>query len=398
MKSRMRMGVMACVVLGLGLASAGARSDASEPGLPLRVRVSQAIDRGCNWLIDHQNPDGSYGGMPDVGVTALVVDALARSPRSYREEHGPAISKAVEYLLANRHPDGSFFNAGQGLENYKTSLSMLALNGLDVGRKAPRYAAEVEAAKRFVMGLQCAEDSKPLPFDEDENPAAWGGIGYGSARKPDLSNTQISLDALHAVGLAEDSPVLQRALKFLTRCQNVPQNDFLSGPDRRSTGDGGFIYSPDESKAGQERNPDGTISYRSYGSMTYAGLKSYIYAGLTAEDPRVKAALAWISANFTIDENPGMASADFPSRGQMGLFYYYLVMARTFDVLGLNSIRDKDGTERFWANELANKLLTLQDEQGFWQNPVDRWWEADRAVVTSYVVRALTLASKYLKD
>ena len=48
---------------------------------------------------------------------------------------------------------------------------------------------------------------------------------------------------------------------------------------------------------------------RSYGSMTYAGLKSMIYAGLSHDDPRVKAAWEWIGRNFTVDENPGMAAS-----------------------------------------------------------------------------------------
>ena len=34
---------------------------------------------------------------------------------------------------------------------------------------------------------------------------------------------------------------------------------------------------------------------RSYASMTYAGLKSMIYAGLDRDDPRVKAALDYIT-------------------------------------------------------------------------------------------------------
>ncbi|MGE3166357.1 MAG: prenyltransferase/squalene oxidase repeat-containing protein [Planctomycetota bacterium] len=399
MTSRLLVVVQIAAVSGVLLSDSWSRSEAADvPGGRLRERVATSIDRGCNWLIDHQNPDGSYGRFPDVGITAFAIEALARSPRAYREQHGPAISKAVEYLLANRHPDGSIFNEGQALQNYKTSMAILALVALDSGRAEPRYAKEIEAAKRYVMGLQCSEESTPAPFDAQQNPAAYGGIGYGSSRKPDLSNTQIALDALHAVGLAEDAAVLQRARLFLTRCQNAAQNDFLDGKERVSTGDGGFIYSPDESKAGVVQNADGTTSFRSYGSMTYAGLKSYIYAGLTAEDPRVQAALGWISNHFTVDENPGMAIPEHPERGQMGLYYYYVVMARTFEALGQSSLKDKDGKEIFWANQLATKLLALQAEDGSWQNPVDRWWESDQTLVTAYAIRALTIASKYLKD
>ena len=43
--------------------------------------------------------------------------------------------------------------------------------------------------------------------------------------------------------------------------------------------------------------------------MTYAGLKSMMYAGLGKDDPRVKAAWGWIQKNYTVDENPGLAYA-----------------------------------------------------------------------------------------
>ena len=64
--------------------------------------------------------------------------------------------------------------------------------------------------------------------------------------------------------------------------------------------------------------PDGGL--RSYGSMTYAGLKSMIYCGAGPEDPRVKAATKWIKDHYTLAENPGM--------GQQGLYYYYQTMSK----------------------------------------------------------------------
>ena len=59
---------------------------------------------------------------------------------------------------------------------------------------------------------------------------------------------------------------------------------------------------------------------RSYGSMTYAGLKSMVFAGLKPDDIRVQAATKWLRANYSLDENPGL--------GQAGLYYYYHLMAK----------------------------------------------------------------------
>ena len=54
---------------------------------------------------------------------------------------------------------------------------------------------------------------------------------------------------------------------------------------------------------------------RAYGSMTYAGMQSLIYANVDKNDPRVKLALKWLENSYNLDENPGM--------GVQGLYYYY---------------------------------------------------------------------------
>ena len=65
-----------------------------------RATIKSAIDRGANWLIDHQRPDGSWGSqMGDPGITGMVLKSLADTPRAYREEDGPFISSAVKSNL-----------------------------------------------------------------------------------------------------------------------------------------------------------------------------------------------------------------------------------------------------------------------------------------------------------
>lgn len=61
-----------------------------------------------------------------------------------------------------------------------------------------------------------------------------------------------------------------------------------------------------ESKAGSVTNEvTGRISLRSYGSISYVGLMSYLYARLERQDARVQAVLQWLSENYTLEENPG---------------------------------------------------------------------------------------------
>ena len=45
-----------------------------------------------------------------------------------------------------------------------------------------------------------------------------------------------------------------------------------------------------------------------YGSMTYAGIKSLIYCGVSKDDPRVKKAYEWIQKNYTRRRQPRHAA------------------------------------------------------------------------------------------
>lgn len=365
-----------------------------------RDTVKSMIDRGANWVIDHQRPDGSWGSYSgDPGITAMALKSIIDGPRAYREEDGPFISSAVKYLLSFQQPDGGVYIPDLGLMNYKTSVTVLALAALDSGRAEPRYTAEIARMRDYITGIQCSEQSKPIAYDATTHIRSFGGIGYGSDRRPDLSNTQLALEALRAAGLSEDSDVWRRASRFISRCQNrKSSNDALDGKKHSSTSDGGFYYHPAESKAGTVVNEDGSQSFSSYGSMTYAAVKSLIYAGLKRDDPRIEVALDWIRDHWTVDENPGMATPLNEDRGQMGYYYYLAVMTRTLEVLGESTVTDSSGQQHRWAQEVAKTLLKRQRTDGSWSNEVDRWWEGDPVLATSYALQALNICYKKLED
>jgi squalene-hopene/tetraprenyl-beta-curcumene cyclase len=116
--------------------------------------------------------------------------------------------------------------------------------------------------------------------------------------------------------------------------------------------------------------------------MTYAGLKSMIYAGLSTDDPRVAAATEWARQHYTLEENPGL--------DQQGLFYYFHTFAKSLSVAGFDTFADSDGVEHDWRQELADRLFVLQQEDGSWLNPTDRWYEGDPNLVTAYALLALS--------
>jgi squalene-hopene/tetraprenyl-beta-curcumene cyclase len=256
----------------------------------------------------------------------------------------------------------------------------------------PQYDEAIRNARQFVVGQQNDFAKKGEP----NNPFN-GGVGYGTPKPDspahaDLSNTHFAIEALYySKKLLEDQgkPVDKdhdldwgAAVKFIERCQNRAESNDQPWAAKDGKNYGGFIYEPGSSKIAPEKTPDGRTALRSYGSMTYAGMMSFIYAGLTPDDPRVKAALKWLGENYTLDENPGM--------GPEGMFYYFHTMSRALSVAKLDTLATKDGKTVDWRADLAHKLLNIQQGDGSWKNTsASRWMEADPNLVTAYTCLAL---------
>lgn len=354
--------------------------------------IKSAMDQGARWLANHQNPDGGYGpfgdrarikNASDVGITAYALYAFSRHPRAYSEFDGTFISEAVDFLLARQKPDGAFYDdRDPTLPNYRTSVAILALSHLD----ATRYSRAILRAREFVKSQQFSESDRY----ERSRHLSYGGIGYGGGLRPDLSNSQFALEALSRSGLSASDELWARAQVYLRRCLNSKEVDGLLKEARiGTTGDGGARYAPNDTRGPSETLDDGTRVFSSYGSMTYAALKSFLYARADRDDPDVKGLFGWISRNFTVRENPGMATEANPGAGLHGLFYYYQTMAKALRLYGEPVVKDARGVERHWASELATRLLAIQKDDGRWQNESDRWWENLPSLDTAYALVAL---------
>ncbi len=334
---------------------------------PAAIRA--AIEKGATFLVEkEQAADGSFSADVGPAVTALAVTALARSGASPDD---PALKRGLAYLLSFKQPDGGIYAPGSPVANYETSIGLLALAACN---RHGTLDAEIKAAADYLKHLQWDDGEGTGKHDP-----AYGGAGYGKNSRPDLSNTQFMIEALRSVGTSENDPAIQRALAFVSRTQNLPgPHNPLPFPEKNP--DGGFYYTPaagGESQAGT--TPEGGL--RSYGSMTYAGLKSMIFAGLTKDDPRVKAAVAWLEKHYTFEENPGM--------GDAGLFYYFHTAGKALDTLGEESFTDADGGEHRWRDELSTAIIARQREDGSWKNANERWMEGEEDLVTSYALLAL---------
>jgi squalene-hopene/tetraprenyl-beta-curcumene cyclase len=334
-----------------------------------QARVAAARARAIEFLRTTQREDGSWTVDNAPGISGLVTWGLLRGGVKPGD---PMVEKALKYLATFVQEDGGIYYIKSDHRNYETSICLLALQAANADN---RYDKLIANARDFLKKLQW-DDSEDVKPDD----VRFGGAGYGKSQRPDLSNTAFLLDALKAAGVSQNDPAMQNAIIFVSRCQNL-ESEFNTTPFASKVNDGGFYYTPaggGNSQAGPTENG----GLRSYASMTYAGLKSMIYAGVDAKDPRVQAAFKWVQKHYSLDENPGM--------GQSGLFYYYHTFAKALDAMNVKIMEDSTGKKHDWRVELTNHLLSLQKDNGSWVYPEKRWMEGDPNMATAYTL--LTLA------
>jgi squalene-hopene/tetraprenyl-beta-curcumene cyclase len=386
-------------VLSFGMSAFGAADEAHKK------KGKEAIAKAVEYLKSKQEADGSWSAKPGPAITALVVRGIAgQTPAGTKD---PAVEKGLAYILSKAEPekDGPAKNGGiHGgmLENYNTAI---CLSALALFEDRPEVKAKIKPAQDFLRGLQWSNQKDPNGKEITEAHPYYGGAGYGRSGRPDMSNVQFMLEGLKDSGLSQEDPAYKRAVVFITRCQATDSN---TAPWKsQMSNDGGFVYTTSESKekigfaqsmAGDESVDvpgKGTVSQlRSYGSVTYAGWKSYAYAKLDKKDPRVVAAKEWIGKHYTLEQNPGFVDNPKTESDERmsGYFYYIMTFARAFDAWQEPTVAVADKGERNWANDLVDKLTAIQGKDGSWANTQDRFMEGDPVLTTAYAVIALECA------
>jgi squalene-hopene/tetraprenyl-beta-curcumene cyclase len=328
--------------------------------------------KGIAYLRTAQADDGSFSAEAGPGVTAIAAAGLLASGVDASD---PVVAKALAYLEKFVHEDGGVYPDGSTHKNYETCVAIMAFHAANKGDK---YDDLLKKSEAFIRQEQWDEGEGLTPKD-----LAYGGAGYGGSSRPDLSNTSFLIETLHLLGESPEDPAIQRALTFVSRCQNL-DTKYNDSEFAKKNPDGGFYYTIAAGGSSMAGTTD-SGALRSYGSMTYAGLKSMIYAGVGEDDPRVEAASAWIAKNYTLDENPGM--------GPSGLYYYYHTFAKALAALGEAELTDADGAARNWKQDLVDALAKRQRPDGSWINQDQaRWLENDPNLVTGYVLMALPYA------
>ena len=336
---------------------------------PDQEALNKSVSQGIEFLRASQADDGSWTTPMAPGISGLITTSLLRSGLPADD---PTVAKALKNLESFVQPDGGIYFAQSNHRNYETSICVLAFHEAN---RDGRYDKVLAGADKFLRGLQWDEDEGLTKSDD-----SYGGAGYGSHERPDLSNTQFFIEALKANGAEADDEALQKALLFVSRCQNL-ESEYNTTEFAAKINDGGFYYTVaagGTSQAGVE--PNGGLRW--YGSMSYSGLKSMIYADVLNEDKRVKAAFEWIQKHYTVTENPGMK--------QQGMYYYVHTFAKTLHTLGQPYVEDDHGVKHDWRKDLAEHLMSVQKENGSWLNSAPRWMEGNPDLATAYALLALS--------
>lgn len=337
-----------------------------------------SVEKAIGYLRKTQATDGSWGAKQSPGITGIVVTGLLRTGKLSSKD--PMIDRSLGYIESLVNPKAGHI-AGKDpaakLQNYVTCVNVLAL----VAAERPAYKAVIRDATTFLKKLQWDEGEGKNPKDD-----FYGGAGYDSKSRPDLSNTQIYLDALVAAGVPKNDPAFKKALVFVSRCQNS-KSEHNDRPWAGKIDDGSFIYTAAEggdTKVVDGANPEKGLP--GYGSMTYAGVKSLIYCGVSQKDERVRKAVEWLRKNYTVEANPGMPK----QRATWGLYYYYHTMAKCLDALGEDTFTDSKGVAHDWRAEITQALAKRQQTNGSWLNTTDRWMEGNPVLVTGYALMTLS--------
>jgi squalene-hopene/tetraprenyl-beta-curcumene cyclase len=322
-----------------------------------------------------------------VGITSLATRAVLEGGNAKVKA---AIRPTLDWIATFQKDDGSIYD--KELAVYVTSAAIGAFHALG----DPAFRSVLKKAADYLAVVQEDEGEGKLSSSE-----TYGGVGYGGSGVVNMSTTHMAIEAASEAGLKKDHEFYRKALIYLQRSQNLSEtNDLKERPKVNGVEvgvgyDGGAIYTPTDSKAGVQDLPGGKKVFRSYGSMTYALLKSYLLCELDPRDPRVRAAISWIKDHYELDFNPGMEHSEKPEDRYQGLYYYYLTLSRCLDQAERGSKVPLPEEIKNWRRDLAQALIKRQNADGSWINTGNpRWWESSAPLATSYAVLALAECSR----
>jgi hypothetical protein len=336
-----------------------------------------------------------YGnrGRPDMSNSSFALEALHAAGVP---ENDPAVVRARKFLarcqMLEATASGAPVNDMEYAKGSKQGgfVYATAINKDTIGQGQSFAGETIEslsgpAGSEVTFDLGKNAEGKAIALSKEEvERRVRGAIGENRLKNNDLVQGAVAFDMLVAIGPNGDgvtsSTITVRSNAAKGRLEALIREAFKDD----------LAKTDNAVRASDVPAWLGLMRLRAYGSMTYAGIKSMIYAGLSRDDERVQAAIAWIGSNYTLKENPGM--------GSDGQYYYYVMFARALDAFGAATIDTLDaargdgmhsGKPQLWAQDLVDQLSTLQNEDGSFRSVDDRWMEDNSVLITAYALVSL---------
>ncbi len=205
----MRSNHLICSLLLVATAAFNASAqEATAKKDSIDAAIDQSVSRGIDFLRERGQADnGSFSPETGAAVTAICVRAILENrPQALND---PAVKKAIEYIESKIQGDGGIYAQGSRYRNYETSI---AVGALVKANRDGRYDSVLKRAETFLKEIQWDEGEGVKPSEP-----AYGGAGYGSHERPDLSNTSFLIDALRELGNDSDDDAIQKARQFVVR-------------------------------------------------------------------------------------------------------------------------------------------------------------------------------------
>ncbi len=325
-------------------------------------QITRAINRGRDYLWPILKKRAAAPAWIPSGPDLLITLALLHAGAQTTYPEFDALSRR---LVASLNPDQ--------LGTYEIPLAIMMAEQVSGDFAGPDGAKMrdgfVRPLAKHVIESQGVLGAFPYNWSRDRSLRLAGWPGPAAVPDPgevlrrttvpkkiddgDNSTTQYAAIALWRAaraGLALDTAIW-------TRCRQETANREVPG--------GGWMYT----KPGKDPV--------AYGSMTLAGICTIALCRIHEnaepfEDPSIQRGLAWMVANFTVSENPGL---------KKHLYYYLYGLERVGGILCVEFIGDRE-----WYPLGARFLIDAQAAEGF-------WFRNDREQDTAFALLFLTRAT-----